>query len=600
MTKEASKPKETKEVDLGSDFLSFDVPQQYRIKTEHINVNYKKEAKVNEYYKGVIEGKIALNDNSKICKLANELVQQLVEECQNEKSSPFSRLYGVVFGGNLQKKLAVRHKFILRKPKKITVIGDVIFLFRVDKKKPESLKNAKQVQKEIMTWIEQTMKKKKKKEKEEAKSQKDFKIASCSDQFITITSKEGRLNVSVAYTYEKRVYCGFHFKDEKKHVYICTPEELKMCVKDLFTHYKDYKIQLLQLLQQQQQQQQQEDIEFCNRNMSAALTMLSTYYMREEHIGGNTRLAILLIKAWKYYLLRRMSALEFLSDVAIELLCVYAQHLLVQDVLQQGRSAAGRQAQGQAQMEEKETEKHKSIQMRQDISILDVVQQFLVLLIYIAERVTSGKPCILLWPYQEVPFETLVTQNDVLTWLKTQDVHALKSTVFLIDNTLFFSPSFPSSTCIYVCKGNFKKDSEKYNYAENVTSDINVKMWKKWSEQAKIALDYLLTDDPKQWIDSLVYCKDKSACLSITFFLPLFKSIDSSANQKKKKKILDEQMENEEIEKMRDQEEKENSSDPEITTTEDKQEIAKMRAIEHCFSQGENSLDENLQKTEFT
>ncbi|ETO05411.1 hypothetical protein RFI_31984 [Reticulomyxa filosa] len=95
---------------------------------------------------------------------------------------------------------------------------------------------------------------------------------------------------------------------------------------------------------------------------------------------------------------------------------------------------------------------------------------------------------------------------------------------------------------------------EKYSYEY---------VWKDLGEQAKVALDYLMTDNPNRWIDSLVYCENEDEYTA-----------------------LDERMEKEEIEEIERMKKKERFNKKDFKQKYYNIDTATMYVIEHCFSQG--------------
>ncbi|ETO35109.1 hypothetical protein RFI_01965 [Reticulomyxa filosa] len=87
--------------------------------------------------------------------------------------------------------------------------------------------------------------------------------------------------------------------------------------------------------------------------------------------------------------------------------------------------------------------------------------------------------------------------------------------------------------------------------------------WEDLGEQAKVALDYLMTDNPKRWIDSLVYCENEDEYTE-----------------------LDKTMEKEEIEEIKRMRKKEKFNKKDFKQKHYNKNTIIMYVIEHCFSQG--------------
>ncbi|ETO07833.1 hypothetical protein RFI_29558 [Reticulomyxa filosa] len=97
----------------------------------------------------------------------------------------------------------------------------------------------------------------------------------------------------------------------------------------------------------------------------------------------------------------------------------------------------------------------------------------------------------------------------------------------------------------------------------NIAEGTKEQCWKDLGEQAKVALDYLMTDNPKRWIDSLVYCENEDEYTK-----------------------LDERMEKEEIEEIERMRNKEKFNKKDIKQKYNIAVTITMYVIEHCFSQG--------------
>ncbi|ETN98713.1 hypothetical protein RFI_38779 [Reticulomyxa filosa] len=249
---------------LEEDICAWTVPMEYRIRT-------KKNKKINKYYERIIKKNILLDEKkNRVCKVANEFTIELMEACRYEENCPFSQVYGAILGGCLQNRLAICHKHN----------SIIIFLFQLDKNNEHDLYYAQKMQERILDWI-----------------CKYFKKRRYSERSLWIIYGKCEFNILVAFTYEKQKYCQFNFKENKQYLRLFNSGEVEKIAHNLMSNYNQYKHAI--------QDAQIQDIDFLNQNMSTVFTILRTYYIREDHIGTETRLAILVLKAWKYYLLRR-------------------------------------------------------------------------------------------------------------------------------------------------------------------------------------------------------------------------------------------------------------------------------------------------------
>ncbi|ETO07832.1 hypothetical protein RFI_29557, partial [Reticulomyxa filosa] len=237
---------------------------------------------------------------NRVCKVANEFTKELMQACRYEKNCPLSQVYGAILGGCLQNRLAIRHKHN----------SAIIFLFQLDKNSKHDRYYAENTQMQILDWI-----------------RRYFEIGRLhSERSLWIKYDKCEFNILVAFTYERQKYCQFNLKENKQHLRLFNSEEVEKIAHDLMSSYNQYKNAI-----QDVQIQDHIYIDFLNQNMSTVFSILRTYYIRDDHIGTETRLAILLLKAWKYYLLRRKICYDFIEDVSIEMLCVYAKDLIVKD-----------------------------------------------------------------------------------------------------------------------------------------------------------------------------------------------------------------------------------------------------------------------------
>ncbi|ETN98846.1 hypothetical protein RFI_38641, partial [Reticulomyxa filosa] len=114
-------------------------------------------------------------------------------------------------------------------------------------------------------------------------------------------------------------------------------------------------------------------------NMIASLSLLRVYYMREELVGRNTRLAGLFLKSWQYV---AMKGKHHLSNNSLEIICA---HLF---------------------------EKLKMTYQQNNTPILafDIIQEFFKLRI---ESEKEKKLMVIKWPYHVNQFECLVDSKSI-------------------------------------------------------------------------------------------------------------------------------------------------------------------------------------------
>jgi len=265
--------------------------------------------------------------------------------------------------------------------------------------------------------------------------------------------------------------------------------------------------------------------------MSASLTLLSTYYIRESFLKQPTRRAIMLLKAWKFHLLRRRMVSHFVKSITIEMLCVYSRKLLI-----------------------KQKKQHK---LKCSITLLDIVQQVLALIIFIGDEASKSRPCMIIWPYQKCPDETLITKRDVKNWTELQQTIDLNN-VLIMDNIIL----------------------------QNVERDLSSTQWKDVAYAAKSAADELMGMNPNRWINSLLYRSDGN-----------YDEEDKRLEEKIKSEEQDSNLNtNEEID---DNDNDKDTAESDLDPYKAYRQVPKM-AIIHCFSQTKHMLSCDQIETKWT
>ncbi|ETO22742.1 hypothetical protein RFI_14454 [Reticulomyxa filosa] len=375
---------ETEHGDMVDKLLDYTLPNKYIFKRLKKADDEKKEEKERDARcESKVDTSMEFKDVDKICTQANILIQELLNKCRDEeqdKACDFSHVYGVVLGGSLQKRLAIGKKYD----------GDLVLLCQMGKMKVSEARERKQ---KILEWITNTVTR--------LQRSKDSRVLQVPKKCLSVKFENYEFDLLVAFTYEKRLYCTFDYKSLGTHVYLFSKEELEMTAEDLMEHYSSYQDAI--------DSANADEVEFLKENMSAALTLLGTYYLREELIGKNALRAILLLKTWKYDLQQEYPNLKTLciKSTTIEMLCVYAREFL------------------RKRLKKKKT----------DVSMLSIIQQVMRIINCLSDCANKTSGCMLRWPYEEKPNNTLIREEDIRKWALKQSSSILNS-VLIMDNII--------------------------------------------------------------------------------------------------------------------------------------------------------------------
>ncbi|ETO09175.1 hypothetical protein RFI_28213 [Reticulomyxa filosa] len=192
--------------------------------------------------------------------LVNSILDKRKEIAHHDKNCPFSCIYGVTMSGCVQKRLVVPD----------ISCGYLIFLYHL-KQRHLNHYNMSPLQKkhqEILKWMKQCIEKIRKE-----RCTDNIRILHSSKSLLRIKWKGLEYHIAIAWTFSKRQYC----------------------------------------------KQTMEKI-FFKKNMSASLSLLRVYYVREKLVGRNIRLAVLFLKLWQF---DAMKDKQHLSNNSLEIICVH-------------------------------------------------------------------------------------------------------------------------------------------------------------------------------------------------------------------------------------------------------------------------------------
>ncbi|ETO37022.1 hypothetical protein RFI_00040 [Reticulomyxa filosa] len=240
----------------------------------------------------------------------NSLLDKHKETAYYDKNCLFSRIYGVTLSGCVQKQLVIPN----------LSCGYLVFLYHL-KEKYVARQNIDSLQKQhvgILKWVKQSIDKIKK----ELCTDK-IKVLKHSKFSLKINWKGLEYHIAIAWTFSKRQYCEFHYTQSNVHVYPFSMEQLQSTANDLIEEAPTHKRHITNMAKQKQWKS------FLEKNMSASLSLLRVYYMRESLVGKNTRLAVLFLKVWQRVV---MNGKHHLSNNSLEIICVSLFHQLQADL----------------------------------------------------------------------------------------------------------------------------------------------------------------------------------------------------------------------------------------------------------------------------
>ncbi|ETO20483.1 hypothetical protein RFI_16732, partial [Reticulomyxa filosa] len=234
---------------------------------------------------------------------ANDLINNLLDKkkrASHDTECVFGCIYGATLSGCVQKKLAIPN----------VSCGYLVFLHHLKKKDliGRNTDLLQQKHKNILEWIEQCIEKMKKQGTHTI-------VRRHSESSLRIKWKGVEYHIVIACTFSKRQYCEFHYTQQNVHVYPFSSEQLQMAANDLIDEAPIHQRYIKQMSRANKAW-----TKFLEKNMSASLSLLRVYYMREELVGKNTRSAIMFLKMWQHY---QVKDKKHLSNNSLEIICVH-------------------------------------------------------------------------------------------------------------------------------------------------------------------------------------------------------------------------------------------------------------------------------------
>ncbi|ETO04842.1 hypothetical protein RFI_32555 [Reticulomyxa filosa] len=333
--------------------------------------------KYQEYLEEQLEDVVAKDTTKKYYERANEIVSTLLEKSKeishHDKKSPFSCIYGVILSGCVQKQLAVPNMSC----------GYLVFLYYLKEKHLDNseMDSHQKKHKDILSWIKQSVDKIRK----ELCTNK-IKILKHSKSSLKIKWKGLEYHIAIAWTFSKRQYCAFHYTQDNVHVYPFSLEQLQMAANDLIDEAPIHHKRIKNVGKANKKWRT-----FLEHNLCASLSLLRVYYMREELVGRNTRLAVLFLKIWQHVVMKdrpqQQQQQQCLSNNSLEIICA---HLLEQ--------------------------LEKTCQPDVAVPALDIIHAFFKLMARFLRRTgDSANEIVVLieWPHRDGQSECLVTTREI-------------------------------------------------------------------------------------------------------------------------------------------------------------------------------------------
>ncbi|ETO31746.1 hypothetical protein RFI_05372 [Reticulomyxa filosa] len=246
---------------------------------------------------------ISIDDINLYYVLANDFINSILDKYREsrdyDKKCQFSCIYGVTLSGCVQKQLAI--------PK--LSCGYLVFLYHLKEKHLDhnNLGLLQNKHEDISKWIKQSIEQ----IKRELRTNK-IQILEHSRSILKMKWKGVEYHIAIAWTFSKRQYCEFHYIQHNVHVHPFSMEQLQMAANDLIDEAPIHQRHIEKANEQWKN--------FLEENMSASLSLLRVYYMREELVGKNTRLAVLFLKLWQY---TAMKGKQHLSNNSLEIICAH-------------------------------------------------------------------------------------------------------------------------------------------------------------------------------------------------------------------------------------------------------------------------------------
>ncbi|ETO13243.1 hypothetical protein RFI_24132 [Reticulomyxa filosa] len=452
-----------------------------------MNITKKKDDK---YCEKIVDEKLRYKKEKKAVpatETMNKIVQFLIHKCHSErfqKNTIFERTYGVMSGDGIQSRLAVDRHFD----------ASMVVIFQMDES--ESWKVGHETVEKMKSWIRDTITKELKswlgsafttewpnkekqrdsrmsltqKEEEKKMTPTPLRGSSTNDESRTydnimtvmqIKFDEGTIEIKIAFSYDRHIYFGFHYKGLQQHVYEYSSEELGALAKDLLEVMASYReaIEKADSIQEEA---------FLRQNMMTMFSIVRAHRLNPSQVHQNVRRAIILLKSWKYKLLAAKQIKQFIHNYTIDTLCIAAYYFLIRK------------------------KKYTSVE------VLDIVHFVFDIIIWTSEKVIRNDLACVLYCSFDDGAHLLVNSTDIEKYLThCKEPPRVLVIDFIVPGWSFFSILFFSPS-----KHFFFFWSHYTNKLESLEKDQSC--WEEMRSRVREAQEIMRSEGPTAWIDTLI------------------------------------------------------------------------------------------------
>ncbi|ETO24727.1 hypothetical protein RFI_12430 [Reticulomyxa filosa] len=301
------------------------------------------------HFERKLEAVVVSDADSSYYKNANAIVDTVLNG-HSEMTKDY-KIYGAILSGCVQKQLAVRG----------VSCGYLVFFYHLDERdlNENDLASLEMRHYTALKKIEAYIREAKKKR---INDDDDIEILGRSRSLLRIKWKGLKYHIAITWTFSKREYCSFDKSSQNNgYVYPLSQMGLRFIANDLMTEAQAYERHLKNVRRAHRQWKT-----FFQESMNASLSLLRVYYMREELVGKNTRLAVLFLRLWQHV---AMKDKRHLSNNSLEIICTSLSNQL-----------------------------KLAHQSNAPVLALDIIQHFFQLIVQC--RKCTNKPTVIAWPYE--------------------------------------------------------------------------------------------------------------------------------------------------------------------------------------------------------
>ncbi|ETO36381.1 hypothetical protein RFI_00682 [Reticulomyxa filosa] len=230
-------------------------------------------------------------------------ITNILVQCFIDCGFPRNKVYGVALSGDMEIGLPIPS----RKEQRL------VFLFKVSQRRQinkECIESVKRDQEDIAMWIKKKY------------LDKQFRISIKSG--VKLFFKNFVLAIETAFTYEKRQYHMFHYKEKYCHLYPLSKEDLGMVANDLNHESRRY-LDDIAIAEKEFPHCRN----FLEKNMKLSLALLESYYIQESiHKDSELLKCIGFLRCWQEYFANATYNQNITMGNDLELLAIYAHSCL--------------------------------------------------------------------------------------------------------------------------------------------------------------------------------------------------------------------------------------------------------------------------------